>query len=63
MTKTTNVSDELEKYLAAPLEQVEDPLAWWIKNRHLYPRLSRMALDYLSIPGEFRLEHPGFYLD
>lgn len=24
---------------------------WWAKNRGIYPRLSRMALDYLSIPG------------
>jgi len=24
---------------------------WWFKNRAVYPRLSRMALDYLSIPG------------
>jgi hAT family C-terminal dimerisation region len=50
--KKTSVSDELEKYLAAPVEKAENPFAWWVKNRRLYPRLSRMALNYLSIPGE-----------
>ena len=29
-----------------------DPLKWWHDNRHVYPVLYRMALDYLSIPGE-----------
>jgi hypothetical protein len=24
---------------------------WWFEKRYLYPQLSRMALDYLSIPG------------
>jgi len=29
-----------------------NPLKWWHDNRHVYPTLYRMALDYLSIPGE-----------
>ena len=43
--------DELDHYLRAELEDhVTDPMAWWHKHRQVYPRLSRMALDYLSIP-------------
>ena len=26
---------------------------WWYERRGAFPRLSRMARDYLSIPGEF----------
>jgi hypothetical protein len=43
--------DELARYLAAPTVDVDDPIVWWIENATLYPRLSRMALDYLTIPG------------
>jgi hypothetical protein len=43
---------ELEKYLNLDTEAVEDPLVWWFEHKHVYPHLSRMALDYLSIPGE-----------
>jgi hypothetical protein len=28
---------------------VEDPLAYWIKRQDRYPRLSRMAMDFLVI--------------
>ena len=45
-------STELEEYLRKPVENVKEPLKWWIANRHVYPTLHRMALDYLSIPGE-----------
>ena len=31
-------------------EQVEDPLEYWHHQRHRYPRLSRMALDVMTIP-------------
>lgn len=45
--------DELSVYLSAPCERPEqgDALRWWARNAATYPRLSRMALDYLSIPG------------
>jgi hypothetical protein len=43
--------DELKRYLAAPVERTLDPLRWWVENEAIYPRLSRMARDYLSIPG------------
>jgi hypothetical protein len=47
----SRLKDELEQYLECPVEDVKDVLLWWVKNRAVYPRLSRMALDYLSIPG------------
>lgn len=47
------VRDELEKYLSVDPEPVSDALLWWFEHKHVYPRLSRMALDYLSIPGEY----------
>jgi hypothetical protein len=45
-------SDEYEAW-QAQLEygddEVRDPLAYWHENRFKYPRLSRMALDFLTI--------------
>lgn len=46
-------TSELDGYLRKPVENVKDPLKWWIGNRHVYPNLFRMALDFLSIPGMF----------
>ena len=43
---------EIDKYLKLPVEHVKNPLKWWFNNRTTYPNLSRMALDYLSIPGK-----------
>lgn len=48
---------ELDEYLRKPVENVKDPLKWWIANRHVYPNLYRMALDFLSIPGMFFLSN------
>ena len=45
--------DELDRYLSTDPEHVLDVLVWWYEHKGTYPRLSRMALDYLSIPGEF----------
>jgi hypothetical protein len=42
---------ELEEYLQLPVENIKDPLKWWVNNQRVYPNLSLMALDYLSIPG------------
>jgi hypothetical protein len=47
------VADELTAYLATNCEHVPDVISWWHKHRSTYPRLSRMALDYLTIPGMF----------
>ena len=46
-------TDELEEYLAQPNESVKDPLKWWNENKTKYPNLHHMALDYLSVPGEY----------
>ena len=43
------LSDELEKYLALPLEDQVDPLLWWQVKQREYPKLSLIARDYLSI--------------
>jgi hypothetical protein len=43
---------EIDEYLAQSVEDVKDALSWWYKQRHAFPTLSRMARDYLSIPGE-----------
>jgi hypothetical protein len=43
----------MDKYLITDPLDVSDALAWWHEQRYEFPRLHRMALDYLSIPGEF----------
>lgn len=55
--KTSRLRDELGNYLGTDIEEVEDPIAWWNERRSVYPRLSRMALDYLSVPGKFKLTY------
>jgi hAT family C-terminal dimerisation region len=49
--KASELRDELERYLASDPEFVPDVLAWWYERRNTYPGLSRMAMDYLTIPG------------
>lgn len=49
--RDTDLRDELDRFLGTDPEYVKDVLVWWFERRHIYPRLSRMALDYLSIPG------------
>ena len=46
-------SSELERYLCTDVEHVTNPVAWWYEWHAVYPSLSRMALDYLTIPGEY----------
>lgn len=53
--KPSDLRDELERYLSTDPESVEDVLLWWHGKRATFPHLSRMALDYLSIPGMFIL--------
>ena len=44
--------EELDRYLSSGrIKGVKDPLKWWHDNQGSYLRLSRMAKDYLSIPG------------
>ena len=39
--------------IAADVEDVTDGLIWWYERHAMFPQLSRMARNYLSIPGEF----------
>jgi hypothetical protein len=51
---TSDLSDELERYITADIEDVKvDALKWWYDRRITFPSLSLMARDYLSIPGKF----------
>lgn len=50
--KEKALNHELEHYLHAKIEAVDDPIQWWQINKLLYPRLHCMALDYLTIPGK-----------
>ena len=46
-------ADELERYLSSGrIKGVTDPIKWWHENQGSYPRLSRMAKDFLTIPGK-----------
>lgn len=44
--------DELDRYLQEPTEAAPNPLLWWKENQFRYPHLSRMARNYLCIPGK-----------
>lgn len=46
---------ELQRYLETPPEKIrpDEALQWWRENQGAFPHLSRMAMDYLTIPGEF----------
>ena len=43
--------DELDHFLNSDVILVDDALQWWYDHRTTYPWLSRMALDYLTIPA------------
>jgi hypothetical protein len=47
----SDLRDELERYLNSDPEHVVDVLLWWFERQHIYPALSRMAMDYHTIPG------------
>ena len=47
----SDLRDELNRYLSTDPEHVTNAISWWYKKRFVYPRLHRMALDYLTIPG------------
>jgi hypothetical protein len=50
------LQDELTRYLSSDrVKDVKDPLKWWHENQHVYPKLYRMARDYLLIPGMYSL--------
>ena len=45
----TEVCGELNDYLSLPIEKVHDPIGWWWDHKAMYPKLSHMAFDYLSV--------------
>ena len=47
------LKSELDRYLSSDPETVKDPLLWWVEKKAVYPCLSRMARNYLSIPGKY----------
>jgi hypothetical protein len=47
---TASRDDEYSRYIKERVEWVEDPIAWWLLQKHRYPNLRQMALDILSIP-------------
>ena len=51
--RSTGVMDELRLFLNMEPENVANAVQWWDENRADYPRLYRMALDYLTIPGKY----------
>jgi len=53
LPKPADLGSEVDRYLSSDVKHVTDPLAWWHARRSMYPQLSQMALDYLSIPGKF----------
>ena len=45
-------TSELDDYLSKPVEKVRDPIGWWWHRHASYAKLSKMSLDYLSVPCE-----------
>ena len=43
--------NELDSYLKADVEAVDDVITWWCEHHTMYLNLLKMALDYLLIPG------------
>jgi hypothetical protein len=53
-TQIPDLQDEYEKYIAAPIMTgIKDARKWWLESTQqlMYPNLSIMALDLLSIPA------------
>jgi len=48
----TTEMDEFQTYILSPTYNEDvDPLEWWKINENQYPRLSKMARDFLAIPS------------
>ena len=51
-----SMADEFGRFVLVPISDV-DPLAWWKANEPTFPRLARMARDFLAAPaGEVAAE-------
>lgn len=48
---STDNRSEIDRYLGSDPEPTSNALMWWTERRQTYPQLSRMAIDYLAIPG------------
>jgi hypothetical protein len=48
--ESTELCDELDRYLGSDPKHVIDAVRWWHDRRAEYPCLSRMAINYLIIP-------------
>jgi hypothetical protein len=48
--ESTDLRDELDRYLSSDPEHVVDAVHWWYDRCAEYPCLSRMAINYLVIP-------------
>lgn len=50
--KTVNRQTELDEYMQLrAVDHAADPLQWWKGSTGTFPTLSRVARDYLCIPG------------
>ena len=43
--------NELDNYISQAIEKVTDPIKWWWDHWKVFPKLSAMAFDFLSVPG------------
>ena len=47
-----DIADEYDRFLASPTDpSISNPFSFWISQRSIYPQLSKMAIDILSIPA------------
>jgi hAT family C-terminal dimerisation region len=49
-SESTKLHDKLNHYLNSDPVQVADAIRWWYNYYAKYPRLLRMAMNYLIIP-------------
>lgn len=48
--EAADLHSEIDRYLVDDVEQADDPVKWWHDRHAVYPVLSQMALDFLTIP-------------
>jgi hypothetical protein len=48
---TCPCASKIQEYLSHVVENIKDPLKWWVNNKYVYLNLHCMALNYLSIPA------------
>ena len=48
-TRSSEIYEELDRYLALPCDDYVEPLLWWQAHFREFPALGAMARDYLSI--------------